>query len=48
MNDDDDTTTADADPIDPARMVFLGACTTALAIAFILLLIGDQVSATTF
>lgn len=44
----DDITTADADPIDPARTLFLGVCTTVLAIAFILLLIGDQVTATTF
>jgi len=45
---DDDITTADEGPIDPARTLFLGVCTTVLAIAFILLLIGDQVSATTF
>ena len=34
--------------IDPVRTLFLGVCTTMLAIAFVLLLIGDTVTATTF
>jgi hypothetical protein len=34
--------------IDPVRTLFLGICTTVLAIVFLLLLIGDTVTATTF
>lgn len=36
------------DRIDPTRTLLLGVCTTVLAIAFLLLLIGDQVSAVSF
>ena len=45
---DDLEETTEREQIDPVRTLFLGVCTTVLAIAFLLLLIGDTVSATTF
>lgn len=36
------------DRVDPARMLLLGIYTTVLAIAFMVLLIGDNVSAMSF
>jgi hypothetical protein len=45
---DDPEPTSDDDRIDPMRTLFLGACTTMLAIAFLLLLIGDSVTASSF
>lgn len=38
----------ESDPIDPVRTLYLGFCTTMLFVAFVLLLIGDQVSAMSF
>jgi hypothetical protein len=45
---DDLEETTERERIDPMRTLFLGLCTTVLAIAFLLLLIGDTVTATTF
>ncbi len=44
----DDLEDTERERIDPLRTLFLGLCTTMLAIAFLLLLIGDTVSATSF
>ncbi len=44
---DDEITTHDV-PIDRTHAVFLGVFTTFMAVAFLLLLIGDQVTASTF
>jgi hypothetical protein len=45
----DETDTApDRDPIDLPRLLILGLWTTALAVLFTVLLIGDTVTATTF
>jgi hypothetical protein len=45
---DDLDETTERERIDPVRTLFLGLCTTMLAIAFLLLLIGDTVTATSF
>ncbi len=40
---------ADLDePIDPLRMVFLGGCTMALGVLFVLMLLADNANALTF
>jgi len=44
---DDIKSGPDRDHVEPKRILFLGVCTTVLAIAFIALLIGDNVSAMT-
>lgn len=43
---DDDT--GPAAPIDPGRTLILALSTTALAVVFLLLLIGDQVTAAAY
>lgn len=45
---DDREISTESERIDPVRTLFLGVCTTALAIAFLLLLIVDNAGATTF
>lgn len=45
---DDDAVSTDSGPIDRAQTIVLGLFTTFLAVAFVLLLIGDQVRASTF
>jgi hypothetical protein len=45
---DDIEDVGERERIDPLRTLFLGICTTMLAIAFLLLLIGDTVTASSF
>lgn len=45
---DDIDTAPDREHGEPARVLFLSVCTAVLAIVFLALLIGDNVSATTF
>ncbi len=44
----DETGSRSDDRVDPTRMLLLGVYTTVLAIAFMVLLIGDNVSAMSF
>jgi hypothetical protein len=46
VNDDD--TSRDPEPLDVRRALVLGILTSVLAVAFAVLLIGDQVSAAAF
>ncbi len=45
---DDEISVVEPEPIDAKRAILLGLCTTVLAIAFAMLVIGDQVTAATF
>lgn len=45
---DDIDTGTDRDRVDPVRVLFLSVCTMALAVVFMVLLVSDSVSATTF
>lgn len=36
------------DRVDPVRVLFLSVCTMALAVVFMVMLVSDSVSATTF
>jgi len=45
---DDIETGSDHDRDDPARVLFLSVCTMALAVVFMVMLVSDSVSATTF
>ena len=45
---DDEGTPQEPEPIDPKLAILLGVCTTVLAVAFAMLLVGDQVSAAAF
>ncbi len=45
---DNDFMSTESGPIDRAQTILLGVFTSVLAVAFVLLLIGDQVRASTF
>lgn len=45
---DDESLPSEPEPVDPKRAILLGIFTTVLAIAFAMLVVGDQVTAATF